>query len=315
MSNETHSERMREHTNGPMCAHLEVEYAQINNGDGTVRDCWKCTLCHGQFWPQYWPFPAPWLRLPAETHSEKELRGIVEKLREDARTFESPYWTHEPAEPDWDYVAKAFKEIADDIEAATPAPVQGEKGLRERIERIVKNWMWLRAPKAELEQALAATPANKDLAELEAIIIELRQELNVAHGANVREPGPTRLIELKARLEEWERAYHHKSCPAEYPYSEEPCTCYRGKRIAELNALLSSSSAGPLTVPAWEDKPLIDSTNLITQVTPEIGVYPAPSSAGEAAPACGDHENPLLNQDCLYCNPPAATEKGEVDDK
>jgi hypothetical protein len=233
---------------------------------------------------------------PAETHSEKELRGIVEKLREDARTFESPYWTHEPAEPDWDYVAKAFKEIADDIEAATPAPVQGEKGLRERIERIVKNWMWLRAPKAELEQALAATPANKDLAELEAIIIELRQELNVAHAANVREPGPTRLIELKARLEEWERAYHHKSCPAEYPYSEEPCTCYRGKRIAELNALLSSSSAGPATLAEaiiGEQRSLTEAERKgLRKVYEKLAL---PSSAGEAAPA-------MPRPPCIYGN-------------
>ena len=54
----------------------------------------------------------------AKTESEppRTLAQIVEKLRFDADTMESPYWTHEPEEPDWTYVAKAFKEIASEIE-------------------------------------------------------------------------------------------------------------------------------------------------------------------------------------------------------
>lgn len=79
-------------------------------------------------------------------------------------------------------------------------PTHSEKGLRELVAKWRKSYFSgimtdaenreRRLAKEEcadeLEQALAATPANKDLAELEAIIIELRQELNVAHAANVR---------------------------------------------------------------------------------------------------------------------------------
>ena len=64
-----------------------------------------------------------------------ELRRIVEKLQENAHDMESPYYTMTPTEPDWDYVAKAFKEIAAELEpliARLEAP-----DLQEDVETIL----------------------------------------------------------------------------------------------------------------------------------------------------------------------------------
>jgi hypothetical protein len=46
-------------------------------------------------------------------------------LREQAQEMESPYSTKTPEQPDWDYIAKAFREIADDVELALAAAEQG----------------------------------------------------------------------------------------------------------------------------------------------------------------------------------------------
>lgn len=69
-----------------------------------------------------------------------------------------------------------------------------------------------------------------------------------------------------------------------------------------LNAALAAETrevAGGLVVPAQDEKPVIDTTNLITQVTPEIGVYPAPAAPPAAAPAetlirCNDCKGTLI---------------------
>ena len=45
------------------------------------------------------------------------LWGLHDKLREQAGEMESPYWKKEPEQPDWDYMAKAIKEIASDVAA------------------------------------------------------------------------------------------------------------------------------------------------------------------------------------------------------
>jgi hypothetical protein len=55
------------------------------------------------------------------TSQETRLREIITKLREDAHEAESPYYTKTPVEPDWDYIAKAFKEVADELDAALAA--------------------------------------------------------------------------------------------------------------------------------------------------------------------------------------------------
>lgn len=46
------------------------------------------------------------------------IQEIITKLREDAHEMESPYYEKMPMQPDWKYLAKAFTEIADDLEAA-----------------------------------------------------------------------------------------------------------------------------------------------------------------------------------------------------
>lgn len=43
------------------------------------------------------------------------FQDIIDKLREQAGILISPFYTHEPPEPDWQYVARAFNEIADEI--------------------------------------------------------------------------------------------------------------------------------------------------------------------------------------------------------
>lgn len=48
----------------------------------------------------------------------RTLQQIVDKLREDAQQMLSPFWAHDPEEPDWQYVAGAFLEIANEITIA-----------------------------------------------------------------------------------------------------------------------------------------------------------------------------------------------------
>ena len=54
-------DKLREH-DGSMCAHLNVKYAPVDNGNGTMSDRWVCALCGHDFWPKQWLFPAPWQR-------------------------------------------------------------------------------------------------------------------------------------------------------------------------------------------------------------------------------------------------------------
>ena len=57
------------------------------------------------------------------------LIAVIERLREQANEMESPYYTKTPAEPDWDWAAKAFRQIADELAAlAAQAPQVAETG-------------------------------------------------------------------------------------------------------------------------------------------------------------------------------------------
>jgi hypothetical protein len=69
MSSESKSE-LRE--DKAYCAHREVVYEPIDNGNGTMSDRWKCVLCGSDFWPQYWFFPAPWAALSRQATPETE---------------------------------------------------------------------------------------------------------------------------------------------------------------------------------------------------------------------------------------------------
>jgi hypothetical protein len=64
------------------------------------------------------------LAAPDRDAVRAELEAIVSKLREQSLEMESPYFTKEPEEPSWDYVAKAFKEIADELVAIRALGVQ-----------------------------------------------------------------------------------------------------------------------------------------------------------------------------------------------
>lgn len=57
------------------------------------------------------------------------LNEIITKLREDASQMESPFYTKTPADPGWDYTAKAFREIADELEATT-------RGVSEKMDYL-----------------------------------------------------------------------------------------------------------------------------------------------------------------------------------
>ena len=60
---------------------------------------------------------------------EGALIAVIERLREQANEMESPYYTKTPAEPDWDWAAKAFRQIADELAAlAAQAPQVAETG-------------------------------------------------------------------------------------------------------------------------------------------------------------------------------------------
>ena len=64
-----------------------------------------------------------------------DVKVIITKLRKQAGEMESPYYTMTPEEPDWDYVAKAFREIADELEQppAPAAALQAEARLTNKM--------------------------------------------------------------------------------------------------------------------------------------------------------------------------------------
>ena len=95
----------------------------------------------------------------------EKLRGLPEKLREQAHEMESPYYTKTPDEPDWDYVAKAFKEIVDYCEAAGLVELLAdyERLLRERDDERLRALN--EAARAQCEfcaQGLAVQPKGDD---------------------------------------------------------------------------------------------------------------------------------------------------------
>ena len=63
-----------------MCAHLKVEYKPVEHDNGTNSDRWVCSLCGGDFWPQHWLFPAPWLA--AETAERTPPPDLEQKARQ-----------------------------------------------------------------------------------------------------------------------------------------------------------------------------------------------------------------------------------------
>jgi hypothetical protein len=73
----------------------------------------------------------------------------VEKLREQAHEAESPYFTKTPEEIDYDYLAKAFRDIADELEAALAA----RESVRERVLAYVRaNYSYLNTLPEALEK-------------------------------------------------------------------------------------------------------------------------------------------------------------------
>lgn len=69
----------------------------------------------------------------SEVKQSRSIAEIIDKLREDAEEMASPFYTKTPEHPDWNYVAKAFREIADDLAASrttqlpsTPTEVSNE---------------------------------------------------------------------------------------------------------------------------------------------------------------------------------------------
>ena len=173
-----------------------------------------------------------------------------------------------------------------------------EKGLRERIEHIVKNWMWLRAPKAELEQALAATPAPVQ-----------------------GEKG------LRERLDEalwWQEnriAHDYGECREE----TDGQLCLGCARILELEQALAATPADPRPDPLdYEDEQPYGEALEAWQK--RQAVSKAPSSAGDAAPTQQHELEHSESYECKHCKlgtgywpgspvcnrpAPAATEKGE----
>src|ERR1700749_2067971 len=59
------------------CAHLNVNYQPLKNGDGTCSDRWLCWSCGHDFWPKHWLFPAPWMR---ETETAMDRASAPEML-------------------------------------------------------------------------------------------------------------------------------------------------------------------------------------------------------------------------------------------
>jgi hypothetical protein len=60
--------------------------------------------------------------------TREALTAVIERLREQAHEMESPFYTKTPAEPSWEWAAKAFKQIADEIALAQPgAPTKGSE--------------------------------------------------------------------------------------------------------------------------------------------------------------------------------------------
>lgn len=51
----------------------------------------------------------------SDAATAEKLKDLIGKLREQAHEMESPFWTKEPEQPDWAYVAKAFRKIADEL--------------------------------------------------------------------------------------------------------------------------------------------------------------------------------------------------------
>ena len=67
----------------------------------------------------------------------RTLQQIVEKLREDAATLVSPFYTHDPETPDWQYVAGAFLEIANEITIAMGGDLAPGDAPVKRIKMLV----------------------------------------------------------------------------------------------------------------------------------------------------------------------------------
>jgi hypothetical protein len=98
-------------------------------------DCERCAKCANaeHTTPGFFYDKCEEHRQPAPP-VEARAATLAFTLREQAQEMESPYYTKTPAEPDWDYVAKAFREIADDVELALQAAEREEAKLwREAI--------------------------------------------------------------------------------------------------------------------------------------------------------------------------------------
>ena len=67
-----------------MCAHLKVEYKPVEHDNGTNSDRWVCSLCGGDFWPQHWLFPAPWLAAETAERTENAPPPAAKAPEQDA---------------------------------------------------------------------------------------------------------------------------------------------------------------------------------------------------------------------------------------
>jgi len=72
---------------------------------------------------------------PAKGEVMDKVKAIIEKLRDQAHEAESPYYTKTPSDIDWDYLAKAFREIANELEQALAAPETPASGLS--VEQVI----------------------------------------------------------------------------------------------------------------------------------------------------------------------------------